>query len=190
VRLVAGLGNPGARYQRTRHNLGFMLVDRLAQRWGTTCDRYQGRFEALIAQADFAGRDVLLLKPQTFMNLSGRSVAAAARFYRLEPADLLVVCDDLDLPPGRIRLRARGSGGSHNGLTDVLAHLGTQEVPRLRIGIGPSPLPDATPYVLSPFAPREQERMQAVLDLAAEAVECWLEKGIDAAMTQYNARQV
>jgi PTH1 family peptidyl-tRNA hydrolase len=190
VRLIAGLGNPGARYQHTRHNVGFWVVDRLAQRWDAACDRYQRRFEGLTGEAQRGADRVLLLKPQTFMNVSGRSVAAAARFYRIEPDDILIVHDDLDLEPGRIRVRARGSSGGHKGLTDVLQHLGTEQVPRLRIGIGSVPAAATTEYVLSRFGPQQQERVDLAVDLAADAVECWLEYGIDEAMNRYNARQV
>jgi len=188
VKLVAGLGNPGPRYERTRHNVGFHVIDELVRRWNLGAPRYERRWEALVIDGQIAGRRVLLLRPQTFMNLSGRSLLAARQFYKLDPSDLLVVCDDMDLPVGRVRLRARGSGGGQKGLENILLRLGTTEIPRLRIGIGRAPSPVAAQYVLSRFAPDEQQAIEEAISTAADAVECWLQRGIDAAMNRFNPK--
>jgi PTH1 family peptidyl-tRNA hydrolase len=186
VKLVAGLGNPGPRYARTRHNVGFLVVDELARRWQSSVEKYDRDFEALIGDGQACGQRVLLLKPQTFMNLSGRSLLAVQRFYKLALSELLIVCDDLDLPVGRIRLRASGSGGGQKGLENILLHLASNEIPRLRIGIGKVPSSVTTEYVLTRFAPDEQERIAEAVSTAASAVECWLEKGTEAAMNRFN----
>src|SRR5271156_6525891 len=141
-KLVVGLGNPGSKYQGTRHNIGFELVDRLA-RGGSTAT-FSSKFEGQLAEIEIDFRRVLLLKPETFMNLSGRSVGQAVRFYKLSLADVLVVCDDLSLPVGKLRLRTGGSDGGQKGLRDITAHLGTEQFPRLRIGIGDRENADAT----------------------------------------------
>lgn len=187
MKLVVGLGNPGPRYAGTRHNVGFELVDVLAARWGAVADRYEKRFEALLGEAPAEGQRVLLCKPQTFMNLSGRSVQAVRQFYRIEPADILIASDDLDLEPGRLRLRARGSAGGQKGLTDVLARLGTTEIARLRIGIGKVHRLATVGHVLSKFAPDERAAVAATIETAADAVVCWLGQGVEAAMNRYNA---
>jgi len=188
VRLIAGLGNPGPRYAGTRHNVGFLVVEELARRWQVRLDRYERDFEALVGEANREGRRVLLIEPQTLMNLSGRSVAAVQRFYKLEPADLLVVLDDVDLPVGRIRLRASGSSGGHRGLENILQALGRQDVPRLRIGIGKVHASATVAHVLSRFAPDEREPIAEAITLAADAVEFWLSESVEAAMTRYNRR--
>ncbi|RMF85698.1 MAG: aminoacyl-tRNA hydrolase [Planctomycetota bacterium] len=187
MKLVVGLGNPGPRYARTRHNVGFDVVDLLATRWNTEVSRYDRRFDAMLGEAQRADQRVLLLKPQTYMNLSGKSVLAARQFYKLDLGDLLIVHDDLDLPCGRLRLRARGSGGGQRGLENILLRLGATDVPRLRIGIGKVHKSVTSDYVLSRFAPDELEIMNTTLQTAADAVECWISEGIDAAMTRFNA---
>lgn len=189
MKLVAGLGNPGPRYVQTRHNVGFLVVDELARRWDTHADSYDRRWEALIGEAQVADQRVLLLKPQTFMNLSGRSVLAIRQFYKLECSDLLIVCDDLDLPVGRIRLRAGGSGGGQKGLENILLRLASNDIPRLRIGIGKVDKSVTTDYVLSRFAPEEHHPIEEALSAAADAVECWLHKGIHTAMNQFNPKR-
>jgi PTH1 family peptidyl-tRNA hydrolase len=187
--LVAGLGNPGARYARTRHNVGYAVVDELGRRWGVRVENYARRYEALLADVQRPDQRVLLLKPQTFMNLSGRSVLAVAQFYKLDRSNLLVVCDDLDLPVGRLRLRAAGSGGGQKGLENILLRLGSNDVPRLRIGIGKVDKSVTTEHVLGRFAPSELEPIAQALDAAADAVECWLREGIDAAMNRFNPQR-
>jgi peptidyl-tRNA hydrolase, PTH1 family len=189
VKLLAGLGNPGPRYAESRHNVGFLVVDELARRWAADMSRYDRDFEALVGRTRRGDEDVLLLKPATFMNLSGRSVAATWRFYKLGLADVLVVHDDLDLPLGQLRLRAEGSSGGHKGLADVLRHLGTEALARLRIGIGRAAPGSTVDYVLGRFAPDEREAMQAAIVTAADAAECWLARGIETAMNEFNRRR-
>ena len=180
IRLVAGLGNPGREYQRTRHNVGFMVLDRLAadaqlpwnysEKWG----------------AAWAKTDVILIKPATFMNRSGQPLSAIANFYKIAASEILVVLDDLALPLGRLRLRAQGSSGGHNGLESVFEHFGTEEVPRLRIGIGAAPSRGAVDYVLGRFFEEEKPILDAAIRRAAVAVNCVIDKGLDAAMNVFN----
>ena len=188
MKLVIGLGNPGPRYAESRHNIGYLVVDELARRWAADVSRYDRDFEGLIGEAQAEGQRVLLLKPMTFMNLSGRSVAAVRRFYKLATQDVLVIYDDLDLPVGQLRVRAGGSAGGHRGMTDVLQQLATDEVPRVRIGIGKVHPSATVEYVLSRFEPDERPLMEAALTTAADAATCWLRAGIDAAMNQFNRR--
>jgi PTH1 family peptidyl-tRNA hydrolase len=185
LKLVVGLGNPGTKYQGTRHNVGFEVIDRLAQ--GGSRPSFSRKFNGLVAETEIDYRRVLLLKPETFMNLSGRSVAQAMRFYKLEPADLLVVCDDLSLPLGKLRLRPGGSDGGQKGLRDISAHLGSQPFARLRIGIGERGEADAADYVLSRFRSVERAAIDDALILATQAVAVWVTQGIDAAMNRFNS---
>jgi peptidyl-tRNA hydrolase, PTH1 family len=187
VKLVVGLGNPGPRYARTRHNAGFRVLEAVAERAGVAlaARRFAGRF----AEGTLAGEPVGLLAPETFMNRSGEAVAAAlAGLPVADPAcDLLVVVDDADLPLGRLRLRARGSSGGHNGLADVLETLGTDEVPRLRFGIGrPSEPKGTVDFVLEPFTPAEEELLGLAVPRAVDAVECFVREGAAAAMNRFN----
>lgn len=188
MQLVAGLGNPGPRYEQTRHNVGFMVADVLARRWNAGAYRFERKFEALVGEGMLGEQRVLLVKPQTYMNLSGRSVAGVVRFYKVPLEDLLVVYDDLDLPLGALRLRAVGSAGGHRGLNDVLLRLGTADVPRLRIGIGKVHRSATVEHVLNRFSPQEREQMDETIAAAADAAECWAREGIDAAMTRFNQR--
>ncbi len=182
--LIAGLGNPGRQYAATRHNIGYMVADELARQLppGERRHRFDGE---IIETSEPQGR-IVLLKPETFMNLSGNAVAAAARWYRVPPERLLVIHDDLDLPFGQLRLRARGSSGGHNGLTSVIARMGTGEIPRLRIGIGRPEHGNTIPYVLSRFSSEEERALPDVIKLAAEAARSWYRDGIDAAMNAFN----
>jgi PTH1 family peptidyl-tRNA hydrolase len=183
--LIVGLGNPGREYKETRHNAGFMVVDRLCQKWGVKPNRLQSR--ALIAQTMVGEQKVILAKPQTFMNLSGQSVAGLARFYKVEYSNLLVAHDDLDLPLGTLRLRPGGGSAGQKGLASTIQLLGTAEFCRLRVGIGRPPgRMDAADYVLQSFSSGEQETMQFVLARAEEAVLAYLEEGIVKAMNQFN----
>jgi peptidyl-tRNA hydrolase, PTH1 family len=184
IKLVVGLGNPGTKYLGTRHNIGFDLVDRLAQ--GGSQATFANKFEGQQAEIEIDYRRVLLLKPQTFMNLSGRSVGQAVRFYKLPVADLLVLCDDLSLPVGKLRLRSGGSDGGQKGLRDIAAQLGTDQFPRLRIGIGENAGVDAADYVLSRFRSTERNSIDDALILASQAVVVWVTQGIDAAMNRFN----
>ncbi|CCF84402.1 aminoacyl-tRNA hydrolase [Nitrolancea hollandica] len=182
--LIAGLGNPGRQYAATRHNIGYMVADELARQLppGERRHRFDGK---IIETSEPQGR-IVLLKPETFMNLSGNAVAAAARWYRVPPERLLVIHDDLDLPFGQLRLRARGSSGGHNGLASVIARMGTGEIPRLRIGIGRPEHGNTIPYVLSRFSSEEERALPDVIKLAAEAARSWYRDGIDAAMNAFN----
>lgn len=183
-KLVVGLGNPGSKYEGTRHNIGFELVERLAA--GGSGTSWSRKFDGLIAETEINFRKLLLLKPETFMNLSGRSVAQVVRFYKIDLADLLVVCDDLNLPLGKLRLRAGGSDGGQKGLRDITAHLGTDRYARLRVGIGDRGEIDAADFVLSRFRSAERPVIEDGLIEAAQAVAVWLDKGTEAAMNRFN----
>lgn len=186
MKMVVGLGNPGARYAETRHNVGFLVVDQLADRHGVARPRW--KFQALLGEARIGSETVWLLQPQTYMNLSGEAVAAAVRFYQIDLVDLLVVCDDLNLPLGCLRFRRKGSDGGHKGLRSVITCLGTEEFPRLRLGIGQpeDPSMEAVDYVLSRFRDDEIEALNQALGRAADGVEKWVQEGIEAAMNQFN----
>ena len=186
MKIVVGLGNPGREYAATRHNLGFMVVDELARRAGATAGRR--RFRSEIAEGTLAGQKLILVKPQTYMNLSGHAVREVVSWYRTAREDILVVLDDLDVPFGLLRLRADGSGGGHNGLTSVLEQLGSRAVPRLRVGIGRRP-GEATAQVLSRFSPAEERSLPAVVAAAADCANAWAEDGIVAAMNRCNRRE-
>jgi PTH1 family peptidyl-tRNA hydrolase len=187
VRLIAGLGNPGRRYAESRHNIGYRVVDELARRAHIDVARYEGRFQGLLGECQLGDERIVLLKPTTYMNLSGQSVSAVWRFFKLELAGLLIVFDDIDLPVGRIRLRPQGSAGGHRGLSDVIRHFGSEDFARLRIGIGKVRRSATVEYVLSRFEPEEREPIEAAVGRAADAIRCWIEKGIDAAMNEFNA---
>ena len=188
VKLIAGLGNPGTEYDGTRHNIGFMVLDALAETFGTKVKRK--KFNALVAEILHGDEKLLLLEPQQYMNRSGHSIATAVGFYKLGPADVLVVTDDMALETGQLRLRPKGSSGGHNGLKDIIAALGTDEFSRLRVGIGSSGQCDAADYVLSRFDGREKEMVDQAVAMATKAVLCWVTDGIEAAMTRYNARPI
>jgi len=185
---VVGLGNPGPRYERTRHNAGFMVVDELAAR-----TRAAGRLlsDVWLAEATLAGEPALLVKPQSFMNLSGEPVARLLAEHAASAADLVVVVDDVALPLGRLRVRAHGSDGGHNGLRSLVAALGTEEFARVRIGVGLEQPPemDLADFVLAEFLAEELPRLREVTDLAADATLCLLEDGAPAAMNRFNGRR-
>jgi len=185
--LVVGLGNPGREYAGTRHNAGFLLVEQLAARWRARWE-VERKFSARMAKAEQGERRVLLCEPQTFMNASGETVGAMARFYRLPPQRVLVVVDDADLPFGHLRLRGQGSSGGHHGLESIEQHLMTREFPRLRIGIGRKAGEgrQITNYVLGQFAAAERELLEAILVRASEQVETWLSAGLLEAMNRFN----
>ncbi|MDR5710109.1 MAG: aminoacyl-tRNA hydrolase [Armatimonadota bacterium] len=185
MRLVVGLGNPGRRYRGTRHNVGWEVVDRLSARWDVEISREEE--EALVGRGEVAGVEVLLAKPLTYMNRSGEAVRGLVHRYGLRPEEIVVIYDDVDLPVGAIRVRARGSAGGHHGMASVLAALGTREVPRVRIGIG-RPRGDAAAYVLSRFAPAERPLVEEAVERAADAVETFLREGLEAAMNRFNRR--
>lgn len=184
--LIVGLGNPGAQYARTRHNVGFLVVEKLAERWraGWSLEK---KFNASVARTDQDGRRVLLCQPQTFMNSSGEAVRAVAAFYDVTPGNILVVVDDADLPLGQLRLRPGGSSGGHHGLESIEAQLGTREYPRLRVGIGRREgAREITGHVLGRFDSTEADLVVKVLTVAANQAEAWLRAGIQKAMNQFN----
>jgi peptidyl-tRNA hydrolase, PTH1 family len=185
MKVVVGLGNPGNKYADTRHNLGFDVVDELARRW--QAPRPRQRFEAEVSEAVYAGDKIVLVQPQTYMNVSGRSVGPLVKFFQLPVTDVLVVCDDLNLPLGQLRLRGSGSSGGQKGLLSILQVLGTEEVPRLRLGIDrPSPGLDATVWVLQKFPKTDRDRVDEMVRRAADAVETWISQGLQAAMNAAN----
>jgi PTH1 family peptidyl-tRNA hydrolase len=189
VKVIVGLGNPGLQYERTRHNAGFLAIDRLARAHARDAIA-KARFNAACVDAEISGEKCLLMKPTTFMNLSGRAVAEAIRFYKLVPMkDLLVLVDDVALPVGAIRLRADGSAGGHNGLSDIERSLGTWVYPRCRIGIGAKPAQMIqSDWVLSRFTPEEQPDLDRAIEQASAATALFVEKGITAAMNRFNTR--
>lgn len=184
--LVVGLGNPGREYARTRHNAGFLLVEKLAQEWGANW-MVEKKFRSRLAKIDRNGRRFVLCQPQTFMNASGEAVQSLCDFFRLPPEKILVAVDDADLPFGEIRLRGSGSSGGHHGLESIEQHLGTREFSRLRIGIGRKDgARQITNYVLGQFAKEETDLLEKVLARAAEQTECWASAGLGKAMSQFN----
>ncbi len=187
-RLVVGLGNPGAQYRDTRHNLGFCVADRVAAGCSALFDRE--KHDGLWAEGSHAGRRVFVLKPLTFMNLSGGSVAKAAKSRGVAAEDILVIADDVNLPLGAVRLRAGGGAGGHNGLKSVIERLGTNTFHRVRLGVGGGETPggELTGHVLGRFRPEERAAVDAMLDAAAAAALVWVEKGIEAAMSLHNRR--
>ena len=188
MKLIVGLGNPGQQHEHTRHNVGFVVLDRLARRYAAG-EIARGKFHGAVLDAQVDGQRVLLLKPTTFMNRSGQSVAEAVRFYHLDPgSSLLVVVDDVALACGIIRLRSDGGAGGHNGLADIEQKLATQEYSRLRIGIdAPGDIPQSN-YVLGRFRPDQQELVEPALETAVDAAVCWALHGIDEAMNRFNRR--
>jgi PTH1 family peptidyl-tRNA hydrolase len=185
--LIAGLGNPGAEYAATRHNVGFLAIEALASRLGTNWSEDR-KFVARLGRAEHAGRRLILCEPQTFMNASGEAVGAVARFHRIAPSHVLVVVDDADLPFGEIRLRERGSPGGHHGLESVEQHLGTRDYPRLRIGIGRTPdgRRDIAGHVLGTFTAAERRHLPELLDAVVAQMQCWVAQGARPAMNQFN----
>ncbi len=183
--MVVGLGNPGVKYEKTRHNVGFDCLNEMLARMGSPS--LQAKFEGQFAKGRIGQRDVCLVWPLTFMNCSGRCVAQFARFYKIETQNILVICDDLSLPLGKLRIRKSGSSGGQKGLNDIIQSLGTPEVPRLRIGIDPTPERwETSDYVLSKFSGSERAIVDDGLSKAVNAVTCWLSDGIDVAMNGYN----
>ena len=186
--LIAGLGNPGKEYENTRHNAGFMVLDALADKLGA--DISEKKHKALCGRAVIGGQKVILLKPQTYMNSSGESIRAAADYYKVDPEDILVVYDDISLAPGQLRIRAKGSAGGHNGIKSIIAHLGTQEFPRVRVGVGEKPpRMDLADYVLGHFSKAERELMSEGYDHAVTAVRMILSGRIGDAMSEFNRKK-
>ena len=186
--LIAGLGNPGKEYENTRHNAGFLVLDTLAQKLGA--DLSERKRRALCGKAVIGGQKVILLKPQTYMNSSGESIRAAADYYKVPPEDILVVYDDISLAPGQLRVRKKGSAGGHNGIKNIIAHLGTQEFPRIKIGVGDKPpRMDLADYVLGHFSSGEKKIMEEAAKEAADAICEIVNVGIEQAMNDHNRRK-
>lgn len=186
--IIAGLGNPTREYEKTRHNVGFDTIDVLADRLNTSVD--EKKFKGLYGRGIIAGEKVILLKPQTFMNLSGESVREAADFYKVDPEHIIVIYDDISLDVGQLRIRKKGSAGGHNGIKNIIAHLGTQEFPRIKVGVGDKPpRMDLADYVLSCFSKEDREKMEQAFKDAADAVEVMITEGADAAMNRFNGHK-
>ncbi|MCD0460705.1 aminoacyl-tRNA hydrolase [Roseiconus lacunae] len=188
MKLIVGLGNPGRKYEMTRHNVGFIVAHKVAVL--TSAGTAKTKFEGELNESSIGGQKAAILLPQTFMNASGQSVRKAVDFYKLSLSDLLVVCDDLNLPSGKLRLRPSGSAGGQNGLKDIIRHLGSESFPRLRVGIGRPPEGWAvTDYVLGKFSKQEQETFEAATTRAAHAAISFVTDGVDSTMSQFNAAQ-
>ena len=186
--LIAGLGNPTREYDKTRHNVGFSVIDVLADRYNI--DVSDRKHKALCGRGVIEGEKVLLLKPQTFMNLSGESIREAVDYYKIDPEDIIVIYDDISLEPGQLRIRLKGSAGGHNGIKNIIAHLGTQEFPRIKVGVGAKPPKmDLADYVLSRFGAEEQKIMDEAFGEAAEAAVMMMTTGAERAMNHYNAKK-
>ncbi len=186
--IVVGLGNPGDKYTTTRHNAGFMAIDAVAQKYNARIDR--ARFKALCGECEIAGARVLLMKPQTFMNLSGEAVSEASRFYKIEPKNVIILSDDTTLDCGRLRVRRKGSAGGHNGLKSINEHLGTEEYPRIKIGVGQKPHPDydLADWVLGSLNPNDLIKMKETFDALCQGLEKLLAGDIDGAMRICNGK--
>ena len=184
--LIVGLGNPGKDYERTRHNAGFRAVDLLADQLGCKIDK--GKFQGLYGQALYNGTKVMLLKPQTYMNLSGEAVREAVQFYKIPADHVLVVSDDTALAVGKLRIRKGGSAGGHNGLKSLIQHLGTDQFPRVRVGVGEKPHPDydMADWVLGKFVGEDKKAIDAAVKKAADAIECIIKEGIEKGMNKFN----
>ena len=183
--LIVGLGNPGREYEKTRHNAGFRALDILADKLGCKVDKL--KFQGLYGQVNHKGRKILLLKPQTYMNLSGRSVLQLSAFFHVPPQNIIVLFDDISLEPGRLRLRKDGSAGGHNGIKSIIAELGSQDFPRVKIGVGAKPHPDfdLADWVLSAFSAQEEKALQPALERAADAALGIIELGMAEASNRY-----
>ena len=185
MKVIVGLGNPGKQYSFTRHNIGFIILDHLAQKWNIPIEK--SKFRSLVGDGTFNEEKVLLVKPQTYMNLSGEAILEIVQFYKIEPQDIIVVYDDMDLPPGRIRLRSKGGSGGHKGMESIIYLLKSEDFPRLRIGIGkPPPQMDTVGHVLGRFSEDEKECYAGVEEKAVNAIELGIKEGITKAMNTVN----
>ena len=184
--LIVGLGNPGKEYERTRHNAGWLAIDRLAEKLGCKIDK--GKFQGLYGQANYGGNKLYLLKPMTYMNLSGRSVVQLSAFFRIPPQNIIVLFDDISLEPGRLRIRADGSAGGHNGIKSIIAEIGSQDFPRVKIGVGGKAHPDQNlaDHVLSGFSVSEEKALSSALDRAVDAALCIMDRGVPETSNRYN----
>ena len=184
--IIVGLGNPGKQYENTRHNMGFLAVDLLAEKYNIDVNKI--KFKALVGEGRIAGQKVLLVKPQTYMNLSGEAVRQAMDVYKIDPEELIVIYDDIDIPTGTFRIRKKGSPGTHNGMRNIFQHIQTNDFPRIRVGIGSGKKDNLAGYVTGGISKSEQELLADVLKNSADAAACIIEKGIDKAMNEYNVR--
>lgn len=184
--LIVGLGNPGKEYERTRHNTGFRAIDLLAAKLGCKIDK--AKFQGLYAQVNYNGRKLFLLKPQTFMNLSGRSVLQLSAYFSIPPERIIVMFDDISLAPGRLRIRGDGSAGGHNGIKSIISEVGSQDFPRVKIGVGAKPNPeyDLAAWVLSTFSAKEEKDLSFALENAADAALTIIDQGVPEAANKYN----
>ena len=185
--VIVGLGNPGRKYENTKHNMGFMTIDAFAEKHGIKVNRI--RHKALMRKSFISGKKVMLVKPQTYMNLSGQSVREIVSYYGVEPEELMVIYDDVDIPMGSIRIRKKGSAGTHNGMKSIIYDLQFDNFPRLRIGIGKEHREEMVDFVMSGFAADEKKKIQAAVDNSVSALEAWIDKGIDIAMGEYNTKK-
>ena len=183
---IVGLGNPGREYAETKHNVGFCVIDKLAEKYEIKVEKYKSK--ALIGDGMIRDKRVLLVKPQTFMNLSGEAVGEAARFYKVPPEKVIVLFDDISLPPGKLRIRRKGSAGGHNGIKSIIEHLNSEEFPRVKLGVGAKPRPDynLADWVLSAFTPQDQQNMDKAYALCPEIVSYLVEGKIDEAMSRFS----
>ena len=186
--LIVGLGNPGREYEKTRHNAGWRAIDRIAEKLNCKIDK--AKFQGLYGQTTYAGEKVFLLKPQTYMNLSGRSVLQLSAFFKVPPARIIVLFDDISLEPGKLRLRKDGSAGGHNGIKSIIQELGSQDFPRVKIGVGAKPHPeyDLADWVLSTFSAQEEKLLAPAIEKAADAALCIIDKGIAEASNRYSGK--
>lgn len=185
--IIAGLGNPGRKYENTRHNMGFLTIDKIAEELGIKVDKI--KFKALVGEVNFSGQKVMLVKPQTYMNLSGQSVREIMNFYKLPIENLTVIYDDIDIPTGSVRIRKSGSAGTHNGMRDIIYNLADSGFPRIRIGIGSERRGDLADYVIGGFTKEEVPLLEDAVTRAAAAALSIVEDGIDRAMNKYNVRE-
>lgn len=187
MKIIVGLGNPGFQYEYTRHNIGFLIVDRLAQRWGATFSK--SKFNALVAETRYGNDKIILLKPQAFMNLSGQAVGAVVNWHKANAEDVMVVYDDLDLDFSRLKFRPKGSSGGHNGIKSLISHLGTEIFPRLKFGVErPLNGQDTASWVLSNFPKEQLAELAQAIEQSCDAVEYYLDQGMEAAMNKYNVK--
>lgn len=182
--IIAGLGNPGKKYENTRHNMGFLTIDRLAEKYNIRTDKI--KFKSLVGEGRIAGQKVVLIKPQTYMNLSGEAIREVMAFYKLEPENLIVIYDDLDIPTGSLRIRKSGSAGTHNGMKSVVYQLQSDQFPRIRIGIGSDRRGDIIDFVVGNVSSEEKAVLEETIDQSVKAIECIIAEDIDMAMNRYN----
>lgn len=185
--VIVGLGNPGRKYENTKHNMGFLTIDAFAEKHDIKVNRI--KHKALVGEGFVAGKKVMLVKPQTYMNLSGQSVREIVSYYGIEPEELMVIYDDVDIPMGSVRIRKKGSAGTHNGMRSIIYDLQFDNFPRLRLGIGKERKEDMVNFVMSGFAADEKKRIQEAIDNSVAALTAWLDKGIDMAMGEYNTKK-